>query len=181
MKKSYIFGTLGFLILISFYFLILSIFNSYSHAIEQFKDMWYFVILLSLGFGTQIGLYFYMKELSIANTASMASTAGSSAVSGTSMVACCAHHLSDILPFLGLTGLAIFLNRYQLFFILLGVFSSLLGILYMLNIIKKHHFKQIKNEFMKKILSYDLNSLFRASLLISLIILSFTLVVKVRT
>ncbi|MBI2498795.1 hypothetical protein HYV88_00975 [Candidatus Woesearchaeota archaeon] len=180
MKKYYIFGTLGFLILISFYFLILSIFNSYSHAIEQFKEMWYWVLLLSLGFGTQIGLYFYMKELSIANTTSMASTAGSSAVSGTSMVACCAHHLSDILPFLGLTGLAIFLNKYQLFFVLLGVFSSALGIIYMLNIIKKHHFKQIKNNFMKKILSFNLDFLFKTSLLVSLIILSFTIMIKVR-
>ena len=99
MKKHQIFGILGFLILISFYFLILSIFNSFTHAIEQFKEMWYFVILLSLGFGTQIGLYFYMKELSIISTASMASTASSSAVSGTSMVACCAHHISDICLF----------------------------------------------------------------------------------
>lgn len=180
MKKHYLFGALGFLILISFYFSILTILNSFAHALEQFKEMWYWVLLLSLGFGIQIGLYFYMKELSIANTASMASTAGSSAVSGTSMVACCAHHVSDILPFLGLTGLAIFLNKYQLAFILSGIFSSLLGIIYMLNIIKKHHFDQIKNEFMKKILSYNLNFLFKVSLLISLIILSFTIVIKVR-
>ncbi len=44
------------------------------------------------------------------------------------MAACCAHHLADVLPLLGLSGVAIFLVRYQLFFIIAGVLSNVVGI-----------------------------------------------------
>ena len=58
------------------------------------------------------------------------------------MVACCAHHLSDILPLLGLSGMAIFLVRYQLFFIIIGVLSNVVGITIMLETIQRHGLSQ---------------------------------------
>ena len=54
------------------------------------------------------------------------------------MAACCAHHLADVLPLLGLSGVAIFLVRYQLFFIVVGVLSNIVGITIMLETIQRH-------------------------------------------
>ena len=54
------------------------------------------------------------------------------------MAACCAHHLSDVLPILGLSGLAAFLARYQTVFIVAGVLSNLVGIAIMLESIQRH-------------------------------------------
>jgi hypothetical protein len=54
------------------------------------------------------------------------------AVSGISMVACCVHHLVDILPVIGLTGLSLFLSEFQKEFLIFGVVVNLLGIVYML-------------------------------------------------
>jgi hypothetical protein len=44
------------------------------------------------------------------------------------MVACCAHHLADLLPFLGASGAAAFLYDYRLAFVLVGVGVNAVGI-----------------------------------------------------
>lgn len=139
--KPVFFGTLAGLALLFVYFLVLTIANSFGHALDQFVQMWYWIALLVVGFGIQVGLYFYirgifkLKSMSGTATTSVAATGG---VSATSMVACCAHHLADVLPFIGLSAAAIFLNKYQLLFIIVGVLSNLIGINMMLGIIQKH-------------------------------------------
>ena len=55
------------------------------------------------------------------------------------MVACCAHHLSDVLPFVGLAGAAAFFAEYQVFFIVLGVVSNFIGITIMLETVQRHN------------------------------------------
>jgi hypothetical protein len=62
----------------------------------------------------------------------------SGGVSTTSMVACCAHHITDIAPFLGVAAATVFLTRFQEAFLALGVASNAIGIVIMLRIIKKH-------------------------------------------
>ncbi len=52
------------------------------------------------------------------------------------MAACCAHHLTDVLPNLGLSGLATFLASYQVLFIVIGVLSNVVGITIMLETIQ---------------------------------------------
>jgi presenilin-like A22 family membrane protease len=54
------------------------------------------------------------------------------------MVACCAHHLTDVLPLVGLAGAAFFLAAYQWLFLLLGVLSNLVGLVFMLGQLRKH-------------------------------------------
>ncbi len=48
------------------------------------------------------------------------------------MLACCAHHLSDVLPIIGVSGAAVFLNQYKTPFLALGVVMNVLGIAYLL-------------------------------------------------
>jgi len=44
------------------------------------------------------------------------------------MVACCAHHLADLVPFIGATGLAAFLTGYRVPFMLVGIGINALGV-----------------------------------------------------
>ena len=48
------------------------------------------------------------------------------------MLACCAHHLADILPIVGVSGAAIFLNAYKTPLLWLGVVMNLAGVAYLI-------------------------------------------------
>jgi len=140
-KKPALWGMAAGLALLTVYFLIVSIAESFSHSIEQFRELWYWISLLVAGFGIQAGLYTYIrgvmklrKETGIA-TSSMAAAGG---ISTTSMVACCAHHVTDVLPILGISAAVVFLNQFQNLFLTVGVLSNLIGISLMLKIIQKH-------------------------------------------
>ena len=67
--------------------------------------------LLIVGFGVQIGMFvntrILIKARSISGATSAAAGAGS--VSAGSMVACCMHHITDVLPILGISAFAVFL------------------------------------------------------------------------
>jgi ABC-type nickel/cobalt efflux system permease component RcnA len=53
------------------------------------------------------------------------------------MLACCAHHLADVLPFLGLTAAAVFLNEYRGWFMAAGLALTVAGIGFMIYTIRK--------------------------------------------
>jgi len=164
-EKSFLAGLAGALLLLIFYFSLLTLLQSFSHAIEQFRYLWYWILLLSLGFGAQAALYTYVKN----EAAASASVAASGGVSGVSMVACCAHHLTDILPVLGASALAVFLTRYQIFFIVIGVLSNLNGIIYMLSIIQKHGFAGTSG-LLNSLFRYNMRSILNVSLVLSALI-----------
>ncbi len=141
MSKEIRNGIIAAVSLILFYFLVMTISSaSLSATIAQFRQLWYWMIVLSLGFGTQVGLFTHLKILikdnRIINNAGTI-TAASTGTSGASMITCCAHHLTEILPIIGLSGFAIFLTRYQIPIIIFGISMNLLGILYMLKTIAK--------------------------------------------
>ena len=107
------------------------------HVFAQSPTPWYWIVLLTVGFGTQAGLFSFMRHsLKQRRKTATASVATSGSVSVVSMAACCAHHLTDVLPFLGLAGAATFLTEYQLVFIVLGVLSNIVGITVMLDAIQ---------------------------------------------
>jgi hypothetical protein len=61
------------------------------------------------------------------------------------MVACCAHHVTDVLPILGLTAAATFLAQYRTAFMLVGLGMTLLGISVMVVILFKERRKAIQH------------------------------------
>src|SRR3989338_6904530 len=143
MRKEIISGFLGSVGLIVFYFVVMGISSgSWSATVSQFKELWYWMLLLSTGFGIQIGLYTKLKsQMSKLKTTTqnskliksgktIATTSGTA--SSISMVACCAHHLSEVLPIIGLSGAAAFLTRYQIPLIMLEAVMNGFGIFYML-------------------------------------------------
>ena len=59
------------------------------------------------------------------------------ATSSISMVACCAHHLADVLPIVGLSGLAVFLVEFRTPLVLFGLATNALGIVVMLRELRR--------------------------------------------
>lgn len=127
------------------YVLILTVFQDFSHAMQQAGQDWLWVGLVALGFGTQIGLYTHLRLLVSAAKAAGA-TAMTGAGTGTStlgMVACCAHHLTDLAPLVALTGASglsgaiAFLNEWKYVFIALGLIVNAIGIVITLRTIRK--------------------------------------------
>jgi hypothetical protein len=130
MRKERLYGVLASTAMLVFYFAVLTISENFAHAVSQFWTMWYWIIALSAGFGFQVGLFVYMKEHG-KNTSNREVIAAGGMSTG-SMIACCAHHLSDLVAVLGLSGAFIFFADYQMLFIYAGVLSNLLGISIML-------------------------------------------------
>jgi len=130
-------GGLAGLLLVGLYLGIVTWAQDWEHALALLWGDRYFVAAIAAGFGVQVGLFTYLRIV-LARQASR-SAAGVTAVgTGTSsvaMVACCAHHITDALPILGLSGLAIFLNDYRLPFMGLGLAVNALGVLYMLRLL----------------------------------------------
>ena len=126
-------GLLGALALVGLYLGIVTWAQGADHALELlWSDRW-FVGLISVGFGTQVGLFTYLKFLQRAMARESVALAGAgTATSSISMVACCAHHVADVLPILGLSGLAVFLVDFRTPLMLLGIATNLIGIAVML-------------------------------------------------
>ena len=129
-KKPVIFGLATAALLLSFYFTILSLVSGGEFIKIQFIDNWYWIISLSLGFGIQIGIFTYLKALhKIAVSGKVVAASGTT--STVAMVSCCAHYLVNILPVIGVSGLAAVIGQYQTELFWLGLISNILGIAYL--------------------------------------------------
>lgn len=136
LRKSVFKGSLAFLILLSVYFLILTLVSGWKFAWEQFSQFWYYIISLALGFGVQLGLYSYLKGI-VKQQATGQVLATTGTTSTAAMISCCAHYLTNILPILGVTGIITFIGQYQVQFFWIGLFFNLLGIFYIGNKVLK--------------------------------------------
>lgn len=137
--KPYLYGLGGTIGLLSLYAVTMTILSGWGAAVEQFSALWYLMMPLAASFGIQVGLYtkaregvFSIYESEIRHADQSAGGAGSLAAggasAGASMLACCAHHATDVLPFLGLSALSIFLTRYQIPILLGSLAINIIGI-----------------------------------------------------
>ena len=138
-------GLVGAGLLTLLYFGIVSWAEGWQHAVELFwQDRW-IVLPIILGFGVQSGLYIVLKKrlfLPVQSTGpSGALTGAGGGMSTVAMVACCAHHVTDVVPMLGLTAAAAFLAEYRTVFMLVGLSTTLLGIIVMLIILLRERRK----------------------------------------
>jgi len=123
-SNSILYGILAGLGLLLFYLTVVSVFQGIEFAFTNLRGLWYLILPLATGFGTQIGLFFSIKH-----TAQLTGTVvGTGAISGGSMIACCSHFLLNIIPIAGISGLSIFLARYQSWFLGVGIISNAIGI-----------------------------------------------------
>lgn len=136
---------LGSLLIAAVYFGILIWAQGWDSALDIFVPNRWYVIPIWISFGIQAALYsilrfrLFVPTTSTANTGAVMGTSGGTSV--TAMVACCLHHVTDVLPVLGLSAVATFLTRYQRPFMLVGLVMNLLGVLVMLIIMYRERKK----------------------------------------
>ena len=127
--NSVLYGFLAGFGLLLFYLSVVSIFQGIDFAFLNLRSLWYFIFPLAIGFGTQIGLYTSIKHTAVITR----TVAGTGTISGGSMIVCCSHFLLQIIPLAGISGLSIFLVKYQKLFLGIGILSNVIGIFIMIN------------------------------------------------
>ena len=128
--KTLSWGAAAFVLMLAVYFGVVSLVSGWDFTLEQFADFWFFIIALALGFGTQVGLYVYLRQLVGQQKIPGKMVAATGTTSTAAMVSCCAHYLVNVLPVLGVTGFVTLVAQYQVQLFWLGLAFNLAGILY---------------------------------------------------
>ena len=127
--RSIVAGLIGGAALLGVYLGIISLAQGVDHAFEQLATDALFVGLIAAGFGIQITLFAELRTLDRRHRASAAVTAVGTGTSAAAMLACCAHHVVDLLPLVGLSAAAVFLDAYKTPLFLVGIGMNLVGII----------------------------------------------------
>ncbi len=121
---------LGFALLLGVYFGVLTLVSGWKFTLVQFTTFWYFVVALAAGFGLQIGLYVYLRNIARHGDPSGKVVAVSGGTSTAAMISCCTHYLANILPVLGATGFVALVAQYQVELFWVGLAFNLAGVFY---------------------------------------------------
>ena len=142
-------GLTGILFISSLYFGLVSWGESPSHALALFWEERLIVIPLFVGFGIQMAIYIILKKGLFSSSSGSSSTGMIPGASGTTstvaMAACCAHHVTDVLPILGLSTASAFLAEYQTIFMLIGLATTYLGIAVLIYILHRERSQASKS------------------------------------
>lgn len=154
MFRSYLYKSFPYLVgvgasvgLLAFYLGLMTLTGDWFYAKIQFEAYRSWIIALSLGLGIQSTLFTLLRRglKRTERKAAKSTLAATGSISTGSMVVCCLHHVSDIVPFLGLPVLAVALQKYQTVFFLIGILSNVYGISMMLRVMTIHGLIQKKN------------------------------------
>lgn len=128
-RRSVTWGVLAAGVLATFYAAVLAGSAGWRHLGDTLGRDWMLVLPLTLGFGVQVAI---LVEVRRRHRAAHGVTAVAGAGAGTSavgMVACCAHHLADLVPLVGLSGAATFLTAQQRTLMWVAVAMTSAGVL----------------------------------------------------
>ena len=147
--KRYLIPVIAFLLgstlIAGVYFGILIWAQGWDSALSIFLPNRWYVIPIWVSFGIQAALYsilrfrLFVPATSTTHTGAVMGASGGTSV--TAMVACCLHHVTDVLPVLGLSAAATFLTRYQRPFMLAGLGMNIVGIIVMLVVLYRERKK----------------------------------------
>jgi hypothetical protein len=99
------------------------------HLGQQAVDDWPWLMLILAGFGTQVALFVELRRRHRLHDAAIKTAAGGGAgASAVGMVACCAHHIADLTPIMGVSGVAVFLTDYRTPIMIVGIAVNALGV-----------------------------------------------------
>lgn len=160
--------------MLSVYVVVLTLGNSFGHALSELIKWWPWLLFQLMGFGVQMGMFFHMRDLSKRGRwrGSASSLAVGGGVSASTMIACCLHHVTDVLPIIGLSAATLLLIQYQSLFMSLGVLANLVGIIIMLEHLQQHSDFEIIGYKLSGILSgFDLKSVRNITAVASVFIL----------
>jgi P-type Cu+ transporter len=131
--RAFISGLAAFAALVIIYFAVVGLLSGWAYAREQFATFGVYLVSLAAGFGVQVGLYTYLRQLVASADASKRVLAVSGTSSTAAMISCCAHYLVNILPVLGATGLVTLAAQYQVQFFWVGLAFNVAGVAYILS------------------------------------------------
>ncbi len=118
------------LLLLALYFGALTLVSGWEFTLEQFQTYWYFVTALATGFGVQVGLFVYLRDLVRGTRSQGVVLATSGTTSTAAMISCCAHYLVNVAPIVGAAGLVTFATQYQVELFWVGLAFNAGGIIY---------------------------------------------------
>ncbi|SNQ60143.1 hypothetical protein [Candidatus Methanoperedens nitratireducens] len=140
LKNPFIFGGAAGLLVVLFNISIASLAEgSFEKGYEVFLANGIFVYLIPLAVGVQMGLFRYHRNLINGNVSGSekAGMAGS-ATSSLAMLACCLHHVSDLLPAVSfILATSSFLTEYKDTIIIIGLSVNMAGSAYIARAILK--------------------------------------------
>lgn len=102
--------------------------GSWGHLRDQAGADWAYLLFIVAGFGTQVALLVELKARHRMDPAAMTASGAGAGASTVGMVACCAHHIADLLPILGATGAATFLTEQRVPVMIAGITITAIGV-----------------------------------------------------
>ena len=108
--------------LLGFYLAVIVAASGAAHLRAQLALDWPWITVIIAGFGVQVALLITLRERQRARAAAAAAAACTGAgASVVGMLACCAHHVADLAPLVGVNLAATFLATYRVPFMAVGV------------------------------------------------------------
>ena len=121
-------GAAASAVLLAMYFGVLTLVSGWDFTVSQFAEFGPYVVALAAGFGAQVGLYLYPKQISAHHHHATHVMAASGTTSTAAMLACCTHYLANILPLLGAVGLVTMVAQYQIELFWIGLAFNAAGL-----------------------------------------------------
>lgn len=141
LKNPLIFGTTIGLVVVFFNISVASLAEgSLKAGYEVFLDNGVFVYLVPLAVGVQMALFRHHKNITSENKLCSSEKIGitGSTASSLTMLACCLHHVSDLLPTVGfILAVSPFLTQYKDAIIIIGLLANIAGSAYITKAILK--------------------------------------------
>lgn len=117
-------GLIGLAGVAAFYVVVVGFASgSVEHLLDQMRADWWLLVPIMGGFAIQVALLAELRSRHHAATVAAGAASAGAGASAAGMVACCAHHLAELLPFLGIAGVATTLTawRTEMMFVGIGV------------------------------------------------------------
>ncbi len=140
LKNPYVFGASIGILVILFNISIASLAEgSLENGYQVFLTNGIFVYLIPVAVGIQMGLFRYHRNITTGNIAGSEKMGmAGSGTSSVTMVACCMHHISDLLPTVGfILAASSFLIQYKNAIITTGLLVNVAGSIYIARAIIK--------------------------------------------
>ena len=140
LRNPFVFGASIGMLVVLFNLSIASLAEgSFEKGYEIFLTNGIFVYLIPLAVSVQMGLFRYHRNITTGNVAGTEKIGvAGSATSSLTMVACCLHHVSDLLPSIGLIiAASSFLIQYKDTIIIIGLLANVAGSIYIASAIIK--------------------------------------------
>jgi 4-hydroxybenzoate polyprenyltransferase len=126
--RSTLFGTIAAAALLALYVGAITVAQGSAHAIEQLVLDAPYVLAVTLGLGVQVALFSELRTVNGRHRAGVAATAAGTGASTAAMLACCAHHVADLLPLVGLSAAAVLLGELKTPLLILGLATNAVAI-----------------------------------------------------